>query len=77
MLKTRFKDQLRTERPFINAWHRCHHRQLRSRGSVHQSAADALALPIFDGGDMGIRRRPLHTTFKQSTYDPLAASGAM
>ena len=33
---------------------------------------DALVLPIFDGGNMGIRRRQLHTMFKQSNYDPLA-----
>jgi nitroalkane oxidase len=32
---------------------------------------DALALPIFDGGNMGIRRRQLHTMFKRSDYDPL------
>ena len=37
---------------------------------------DALALPIFDGGNMGVRRRQLHTMFKRSDYDPLAASGA-
>jgi alkylation response protein AidB-like acyl-CoA dehydrogenase len=37
---------------------------------------DALALPIFDGGNMGIRRRQLHTMFKRGDYDPLAASGA-
>jgi alkylation response protein AidB-like acyl-CoA dehydrogenase len=37
---------------------------------------DALALPIFDGGNMGIRRRQLHTIFRRSDYDPLAASGA-
>lgn len=37
---------------------------------------DALALPIFDGGNMGIRRRQLHTMFMRSDYDPLAASGA-
>ncbi len=37
---------------------------------------DALALPIFDGGNMGIRRRQLHTMFKRSDYDPVAASGA-
>jgi alkylation response protein AidB-like acyl-CoA dehydrogenase len=37
---------------------------------------DALALPIFDGGNMGIRRRQLHTLLKRSDYDPLAASGA-
>jgi alkylation response protein AidB-like acyl-CoA dehydrogenase len=38
---------------------------------------DALALPIFDGGNMGIRRRQLHTMFKRSDYDPLAAGGAV
>ena len=37
---------------------------------------DALALPIFDGGNMGIRRRQLHTLLKRSDYDPLTASGA-
>lgn len=37
---------------------------------------DALALPIFDGGNLGIRRRQLHMMFKRSDYDPLAASGA-
>jgi alkylation response protein AidB-like acyl-CoA dehydrogenase len=37
---------------------------------------DALALPIFDGGNMGVRRRQLHTMFKRSDYDPLTASGA-
>lgn len=37
---------------------------------------DALALPIFDGGNMGVRRRQLHIMFRQGSYDPLAASGA-
>nr|WP_229187447.1 acyl-CoA dehydrogenase family protein [Bradyrhizobium oropedii] len=37
---------------------------------------DALALPIFDGGNLGIRRRQLHTMLKSSDYDPLTASGA-
>jgi alkylation response protein AidB-like acyl-CoA dehydrogenase len=37
---------------------------------------DALALPIFDGGNMGIRRRQLHAMLKQPNYDPLSASGA-
>ena len=36
---------------------------------------DALALPIFDGGNMGVRRRQLHTMLKRPNYDPLAASG--
>ena len=35
---------------------------------------DALALPIFDGGNMGIRRRQLHNLMKQPGYDPLSAS---
>jgi nitroalkane oxidase len=37
---------------------------------------DALALPIFDGGNMGVRRRQLHAMFMQPDYDPLAACGA-
>ena len=36
---------------------------------------DALALPIFDGGNMGVRRRQLHTILMQPTYDPLTACG--
>jgi nitroalkane oxidase len=35
---------------------------------------DALVLPIFDGGNMGIRRRQLHNMMKQPGYDPLSAS---
>jgi nitroalkane oxidase len=38
---------------------------------------DALALPIFDGGNMGIRRRQLHSLMKQPAYDPLAASSGV
>ncbi|ARQ02366.1 acyl-CoA dehydrogenase family protein [Pseudorhodoplanes sinuspersici] len=34
---------------------------------------DALALPIFDGGNIGVRRRQLHTMLKSPDYDPLAA----
>ncbi len=36
---------------------------------------DALALPIFDGGNMGVRRRQLHVMLTQPTYDPLTACG--
>jgi len=36
---------------------------------------DALALPIFDGGNMGMRRRQLHTMFMRPEYDPLTACG--
>ena len=37
---------------------------------------DALALPIFDGGNMGIRRRQLHTLLMRPDYDPLATAGS-
>ena len=32
---------------------------------------DALALPLFGGGNMGVRRRQLHTILKRPEYDPL------
>ena len=38
---------------------------------------DAIAYPLFDGGNMGIRRRQLHTLLKSPGYDPLTASGAV
>jgi nitroalkane oxidase len=38
---------------------------------------DALALPIFDGGNMGIRRRQLHDLLKRPDYDALLASTAL
>ncbi|MFN5667057.1 acyl-CoA dehydrogenase family protein, partial [Bradyrhizobium sp.] len=37
---------------------------------------DAMAYPLFDGGNMGVRRRQLHTLLKSPGYDPLTASGA-
>ena len=37
---------------------------------------DALVLPLFDGGNMGVRRRQLHELMRAPGYDPLAASGA-
>jgi butyryl-CoA dehydrogenase len=37
---------------------------------------DALVLPVFDGGNMGVRRRQLHALMRDSAYDPLTASGA-
>jgi butyryl-CoA dehydrogenase len=36
---------------------------------------DALALPIFAGGNIG-RRRQLHSMLKRPDYEPLLASGA-
>lgn len=35
---------------------------------------DALVLPLFDGGNMGVRRRQLHELLMQPDYDALAAS---
>jgi alkylation response protein AidB-like acyl-CoA dehydrogenase len=34
---------------------------------------DALALPVFGGGNIGVRRRRLHAMLKAAEYDPLAA----
>jgi len=36
---------------------------------------DALALPVFDGGNMGVRRPELHAMLMRPGYDPLAACG--
>jgi alkylation response protein AidB-like acyl-CoA dehydrogenase len=35
---------------------------------------DALCFPLYDGGNMGVRRRQLHEMIKNPSYDPLAAS---
>jgi alkylation response protein AidB-like acyl-CoA dehydrogenase len=37
---------------------------------------DALCFPLYDGGNMGVRRRQLHTMMKSSGYDPMAAAEA-
>jgi butyryl-CoA dehydrogenase len=37
---------------------------------------DALALPIFAGGNAGVRRRALHAMLQQPDYDPLTAYDA-
>jgi butyryl-CoA dehydrogenase len=34
---------------------------------------DALAFPLFAGGNLGVRRRRLHTILQRPEYDPLAA----
>jgi alkylation response protein AidB-like acyl-CoA dehydrogenase len=36
---------------------------------------DALALPLFGGGNIGVRRRRLHAILKATEYDPLVAGG--
>ena len=36
-----------------------------------------MAYPLFDGGNMGVRRRQLHTLMKNPAYDPLTASGTV
>jgi butyryl-CoA dehydrogenase len=38
---------------------------------------DAMVLPLFDGGNMGVRRRQLHTLMKTEGYDPLTAWGGV
>lgn len=37
---------------------------------------DALAFPLFDGGNMGVRRRQLHDLLRAPAYDSLTASGS-
>jgi alkylation response protein AidB-like acyl-CoA dehydrogenase len=37
---------------------------------------DALCFPLYDGGNMGVRRRQLHNKFRAPGYDPMAASQA-
>jgi nitroalkane oxidase len=46
-----------------------------SHQAVGYALADALVLPLFDGGNMGVRRRQLHELMQMPGYDPLAASG--
>jgi alkylation response protein AidB-like acyl-CoA dehydrogenase len=36
---------------------------------------DALAYPIIEGGNVGVRRRQLHEILRSDSWDPLAASG--
>lgn len=35
---------------------------------------DALVLPIFDGGNVGVRRRQIEKLFARDDYDPLEAA---
>lgn len=35
---------------------------------------DALCFPLYDGGNMGVRRRQLHTRFRLPGYDPMASA---
>jgi butyryl-CoA dehydrogenase len=44
----------------------------------HRIAAllqDASAFPLFDGGNLGVRRRQLHELMQAEDYDPLTAAG--
>ena len=44
----------------------------------HRIAAllqDASAFPLFDGGNLGVRRRQLHELMQAEGYDPLTAAG--
>lgn len=35
---------------------------------------DALCFPLYDGGNMGVRRRQLHRKFQQPGYEPMASA---
>ena len=56
-----------------------------SRTDLHRSAynrqstlghllQDALVLPIFDGGNVGVRRRQIERIFSSADYDPWEAT---
>jgi len=40
----------------------------------HRLLNDALCMPLFDGGNLGIRRRQLEKIFQSNDYQPLAAT---
>ena len=35
---------------------------------------DALVFPLYDGGNMGVRRRQLHDIMRRADYDQMAAA---
>ena len=35
---------------------------------------DAMAFPLYDGGNLGMRRRQLHDMFRQPGYDSMLAA---
>jgi alkylation response protein AidB-like acyl-CoA dehydrogenase len=35
---------------------------------------DTMAFPLYDGGNLGIRRRQLHDWLRDPSYDPLQAA---
>lgn len=37
---------------------------------------DALCFPLYDGGNMGVRRRQLHAILSEKNYDPMASAEA-
>ncbi|WP_020186306.1 acyl-CoA dehydrogenase family protein [Methylopila sp. 73B] len=37
---------------------------------------DAMCFPLYDGGNMGVRRRQLHAMFRAEGYDPMASAEA-
>ncbi|MDQ1102933.1 alkylation response protein AidB-like acyl-CoA dehydrogenase [Nocardioides zeae] len=44
------------------------------RSSIAPIMQDVLCFPVYDGGNMGVRRRHLHEMLKTPGYDPLAVS---
>jgi alkylation response protein AidB-like acyl-CoA dehydrogenase len=35
---------------------------------------DVLCFPLYDGGNMGVRRRQLHALMRREDYDPMLSS---
>ncbi|GEL20685.1 hypothetical protein PA7_45220 [Pseudonocardia asaccharolytica DSM 44247 = NBRC 16224] len=46
----------------------------KDRTTLERLMRDVLVLPIFDGGNMGVRRRQLHNILMQPGYDPMLAA---
>jgi hypothetical protein len=40
-----------------------------THGISNATTQDALVLPVFDGGNMGVRRRQLHALMREPAYD--------
>lgn len=38
---------------------------------------DVLCFPVYDGGNMGVRRRQLHALLKSADYDPMESSAGI
>jgi alkylation response protein AidB-like acyl-CoA dehydrogenase len=45
-----------------------------NRTPLERLMRDALVFPLYDGGNMGIRRRQLHAMFREASFDSMRAA---